>query len=167
MLKDGNGCFAGYRCANGANPCKTTPCSASEPCPSGQTCSNMLCWPSDGGIGDTGSNLAGVLCGNRVCDTGEICCGSMKALVATGCMAASACKGELQLTCDGPEDCGAGSSCCLPSGTGVQTACSTGGCAVGLAMCHTLSDCQSGELCCATSVYGYPTGVCQVGPCPQ
>lgn len=58
MLKDANGCFAGYRCANGANPCKVAACSTSEPCPSGQTCRDMLCWPNDGGTGGTGGTTA-------------------------------------------------------------------------------------------------------------
>jgi hypothetical protein len=67
MLKDTNGCFVGYRCANGADPCKTTPCSATEPCPSGYSCNNRLCWPNDGGVGD--------LCGGKVCGAGQVCCG--------------------------------------------------------------------------------------------
>ena len=92
----------------------------------------------------------------------------MKTLVATGCMPAANCAGELQVTCDGPEDCGgAGSECCMPSGALVQTACTTAGCLAGLAMCHTAADCQPGELCCASISYGYPTGLCQTGPCPQ
>jgi hypothetical protein len=67
MLKDANGCFAGYRCANGIDPCKTSSCSASAPCAAGYTCSNMLCWPNDGGTE--------TLCGGKVCGANEVCCG--------------------------------------------------------------------------------------------
>lgn len=53
-IHDASGCVTGWRCANGVDPCKTSSCSASNPCGVGQTCRNLLCWPNDGGTGSDG-----------------------------------------------------------------------------------------------------------------
>jgi len=42
--RDGNNCVVGYACANGADPCKTTPCTA-DSCEGSAVCgSDGLCW---------------------------------------------------------------------------------------------------------------------------
>ena len=44
-VKDAKGCITGYKCLNGADPCKTSKC-AKASCPSGQYCgTDGLCWP--------------------------------------------------------------------------------------------------------------------------
>lgn len=41
-----NGCPDHYACKNGADPCKTAPCSPQSPCKTGETCDPQgLCWP--------------------------------------------------------------------------------------------------------------------------
>jgi hypothetical protein len=43
---DARGCVAGYRCANGADPCTTQPCTRSLDCAAGEICDfNGLCQP--------------------------------------------------------------------------------------------------------------------------
>ncbi|MCB9556263.1 MAG: hypothetical protein H6707_09195 [Deltaproteobacteria bacterium] len=46
-ILDANGCIDGYKCANGADPCTTQPCQASNPasCKSDEYCGkDLLCW---------------------------------------------------------------------------------------------------------------------------
>ena len=46
---DKNGCAVGYTCANGVDPCSTSPCSQTAPtgCKSTEFCGkDMLCWPA-------------------------------------------------------------------------------------------------------------------------
>ena len=47
-----DGCVTGWRCANGADPCKTAACDTSAPCASSYACRNQLCYPVDGGVAD-------------------------------------------------------------------------------------------------------------------
>jgi hypothetical protein len=53
-ILDSKGCVIGYKCANGADPCVTQPCSQTPPtgCKPNEVCGpDMLCWPGpDGGI---------------------------------------------------------------------------------------------------------------------
>jgi hypothetical protein len=179
---DGSGCVTGWRCANGADPCTTQPCSASGPCASGYTCgSDMLCWPigtggAGGGGGSTGTGgtggsggstgtggYVGVSCGGPTCSPGENCCVSETPASLT-CTSSTSC-GDLLVTCDGPEDCGGtGHQCCMPSGAIIQTTCTTGSCLVGLAMCHTAADCPQGQSCCPGMLFGYSYRSCQATP---
>ena len=66
MIKDKNGCGVGYKCANGVDPCKVPPCSASS-CKASEYCGkDSLCWPKkDSGppTPDTGT----VSCKNGIC----------------------------------------------------------------------------------------------------
>ncbi len=51
-IKDAKGCVIGFKCANGADPCKTQPCTSTS-CKAGEYCrvKDLLCWPiPDGGL---------------------------------------------------------------------------------------------------------------------
>lgn len=66
-IKDAKGCTVGYKCANGADPCKTQPCSSTS-CKAGEYCSkkDLLCWPiPDGGLPPTPD--AAVSCKSGMC----------------------------------------------------------------------------------------------------
>ena len=95
----------------------------------------------------------------------QVCCG--KANFAGGgqwtgytldCAAsASACTGELRLSCDGAEDCAAGQSCCLtnlgPSykiKSACQASCGTVQPPFPIQLCHDHSECNSGQPYCCT-----------------
>jgi len=44
-VKDTKGCITGFKCLNGADPCKTNACTKGN-CPKGQYCAtDKLCWP--------------------------------------------------------------------------------------------------------------------------
>jgi hypothetical protein len=187
------GCIVGWRCANGADPCSTQPCPTSYTCPTGYTCTNQLCWPAGGAGGGggtnrtggagggggssgtggtggtTGTGQVGVRCLNALCNTGQVCCVSQSSSTPTlTCTSQAECAGDFAVTCDGPEDCGgAGHQCCMPSGAIMQTACATGNCLAGLAMCHSKADCAANESCCSVSTFGYTHGFCQTGTCTR
>lgn len=119
-LKDANGCVAGYRCANGIDPCKTSSCSAFAPCPDGQTCSNMLCWPNDGGAGDTGGTDGS---GGSGGSSGSSCprlpscnwCSGQEVYDASGCVTGWRCANGIDPckanSCGASNPCGVGQTC--------------------------------------------------------
>jgi hypothetical protein len=186
------GCVNGYRCANGANPCNTSACSSDASCNSGYYCKDKMCWPgvgtggtgnggatgtggmaSGGGAGGgaggaggtTGTGQVGVRCQNALCNTGQICCVSLLSSTVA-CTGPAECADDFAVTCDGPEDCGSGQRCCMPSGV-LNNFCATA-CLPGLAMCHNDADCSAGETCCSrlmSNAYAY--GLCTTGPCPR
>jgi hypothetical protein len=180
------GCIVGWRCANGADPCSTQPCPSPYACPAGSTCSNQLCWPAGGaggggggggtggagggggagGTGGTGgaTGEVGVRCLRALCNTGQVCCVGQSS-TSLLCTSQAECTGELAVTCDGPEDCGAGKKCCMPSGALMQTSCTSSSCLAGLSMCHSSADCADGERCCNMNFYSYAYGLCQPGAC--
>ena len=114
---------------------------------------------------------AGVLCGTAICATGEeLCCVSGSA-PALQCVAVDAPGPQCDFgaRCDGPEDCGPGQQCCMPSGGIMQTYCVAGACPAGRALCHTNSDCtRQGEICCFSIEFGWEHWTCSQGPqCPS
>lgn len=118
---------------------------------------------------DAGAS-AGVACGSAVCTPGtEMCCvaGSAPSMQCELVNAVGP-KCDFSAVCDGPEDCGAGQSCCGPSGAKIATYCASGACPAGDTLCHTPSDCPgSGQLCCPSSAFGWPHSVCATGSaCP-
>jgi hypothetical protein len=58
---DANGCVVGWTCANGVDPCTTSPCESNDDCaPDGYCDENGLCWPCVPGtctVGGSGSNM--------------------------------------------------------------------------------------------------------------
>jgi hypothetical protein len=166
-LKDANGCVTGYRCANGADPCKTSSCSASAPCAAGYTCSNMLCWPIDGGVGDAGGTD---LCGGKVCGTGQACCGPAECGKCVNALSGQNCPSTCTATACGPSGapCKTGEVCldlvyqtttsrtgtasCQPNPCGTEALSCT--CAKSLcgntATSCTLADAASGAVVCST-----------------
>jgi hypothetical protein len=185
-VNDSAGCIVGWRCANGADPCTTQPCTSTSGCATGYECgTDQLCWPvgtggaggrggagGSGGMGGTGgmtgTGQVGVRCLNALCNTGQVCCVSESSSTPTLTCTSQAECADFAVTCDGPEDCGgAGHHCCLPSGAIMQTTCTTGNCLAGLAMCHNGADCAAGETCCSAITFGYSHGYCQTGACPR
>lgn len=179
---DSAGCIIGWRCANGADPCTTQPCTADSDCQSGYTCKDQLCWPSStggaggggghggaGGAGGTvGTSQRGVRCLRALCNTGQVCCVDEMSVTLT-CTSPEDCAGigGFAVSCDGPEDCTAGQQCCMSSGVPLQPSCTSGGgCLAGLVMCHSSADCAAGQNCCATTQFGYDHGLCTTGACP-
>jgi hypothetical protein len=189
-LRDSAGCVTGYRCANGEDPCMNGPeCTSDSSCPSGKTCRNLICMPAGGAGGGsatggtggaagasgtggaggtTGTGPSGIRCGNAVCSAGlQVCCVSLSS-AALDCTPPAECTnmGGLAVSCDGPEDCGAGQHCCMPSGALMQTTCTSGSCLAGLAMCHSSADCAPAETCCSITLSNYTYGTCATGACP-
>lgn len=133
--------------------------------------------PSDAG-GDSGATIDGggagydgVGCGfsGQTCDLASGCCGvtaTCDPSCATGTFA-----------CDGPEDCGPGTVCCLEffgstlqaSSSQCLSTCQTG--AIRYDACHVAEDCEVGESCCDSlggpTNLGGPYGVCLPGGCPD
>lgn len=87
-ILDPKGCVTGWICANGANPCTTSPCGGSSPvCMPGEICrSDHLCWPApDLGPGpDLKSSDRGI-CGSKACS----------ASIAGACMCTWTCPGSV------------------------------------------------------------------------
>jgi hypothetical protein len=65
-------------------------------------------------------DFSGIGCGAMTCGAGEICClRQMGAGASAMCSAASACTdGGVTVSCDGPEDCTSGNSCCVTAAFG-------------------------------------------------
>jgi len=103
-----------------------------------------------------------VLCGWGVCFTPEICCVT-ESPPTQECMTPSMCSGDFLAMCDGPEDCGDGGECCMPTGGISSSWCSTDGCMV--TACHNADDCPDADHCCDSVFFGYTIGVCSTDPC--
>jgi len=95
----------------------------------------------------------GIACGFDICEPPQVCCWDTRSEpAAPECTSESACVDihGFILRCDGPEDCGAGESCCcsnchfdefLPESSCIDiVSCER--------LCHTEDDCNAGELCC-------------------
>jgi hypothetical protein len=65
---DAAGCEVGYVCANGADPCMTSPCFGPEDCGPNQVCADMLCWGDSTVTCGEGSCGVGVGGGSQTCD---------------------------------------------------------------------------------------------------
>ena len=99
--------------------------------------------------GGTGDPDPGVACGMQSCALPNVCCAS---LVGSSCLApGSSCLAGKSMTCDGPEDCDNGETCCDGAfGSSCQEHC------MGETLCHTQDDCHDGAKCCP-QLLGYPT----------
>jgi hypothetical protein len=114
---------------------------------------------------------AGVLCGWGLCAVGEeLCCVSGNA-PSQVCVAVDTPGPQCDFgaRCDGPEDCGNGQQCCMPSGAIMQSYCVAGSCPAGRALCHPGDSCvRQGEICCESVEFGWDHWVCVQGPqCPS
>ena len=109
--------------------------------------------------GEAGPSADVVTCGTVSCDTTvQMCCidTGVTPFTAT-CTALTASCSDLELDCDGAEDCG-GEICCGSDGGGsyCDTVCATGD----RPMCHFPTDCASGETCTSCSLGATSYGVC-------
>jgi hypothetical protein len=117
------------------------------------------------------AGYAGILCGWGLCAVGEeMCCVSGSA-PSQQCVTVNAPGPQCDFgaRCDGPEDCGPGQQCCMPSGAIMQSYCVAGACPAGRALCHASSDCtRAGEICCFSIEFGWDHWTCSQGPqCPS
>lgn len=108
---------------------------------------------------------AGVACGMELCAPGvEKCCVDMTTGSESCVPQADPCTGA-SVTCDGPEDCVTGETCCGTVAGGGSSMCAAEGSCEGITLCHAPTDCAAGEpFCCPNPVLG--TDVCQMTPCP-
>lgn len=98
-----------------------------------------------------GPDWTGVDCGPFTCEgfTPECC---VYAFMTFACLPAGTCT-EIELDCDGPEDCDVGDQCCFD---GQDAACSNG-CGGGEdTLCHTDGDCP-GDSCQPSQDFPYPS----------
>jgi len=111
------------------------------------------------------------------CMSPQVCCVGLSGAMCTG---SDGCGGSLSAagTCDGPEDCGSGQSCCVHFGMFDPmngAFCRDGGsCPSGdNQLCHSSADCAGGETCVACSpptggVLDVTYGICSAsGTCPS
>lgn len=117
----------------------------------------------DAADGEDGGPTSGIPCGFGFCDEPNVCCVT-EVPPRQDCMEPTACAG-LRVSCDGPEDCGAGESCCMPSGAVMSTYCLSGTCPAGMTACHGVGDCGEGQVCCPDFVMGYSYRACRFPPC--
>ena len=117
------------------------------------------------------AGYAGILCGWGICTAGEeLCCITEGTSPSQECVAVTGpLQCDLGARCDGPEDCGPGQQCCMPSGAIMQTYCVAGACPAGRALCHANDNCtRTGEICCFSIEFGWDHWVCAQGPqCPS
>jgi hypothetical protein len=117
---------------------------------------------ADAGDGDEADGephpFEGILCGWGICFGSEVCC-VQASPPAEECTAPDGCAGDLVLTCDGPEDCGPGEQCCMPSGAVSRTTCMAS-CVSGFPLCHAVGECDDGDGgtfdYCRVAVCAYP-----------
>ncbi len=135
-------------------------CDAQHPCPDDGPCVDGKCQPGSGSGSGSGSAQQGVSCGSQLCPLGMSCCadfGGLTRCAAAGCGGAQ----DIELQCDGREDCSGGRACCL---SGIDTAC--GGSCPGTMVCSTAADCTGNErFCCDLGAFPFPLKLCQPGPC--
>ena len=134
---------------------------------------------SDGGSDaqrDAGPQLdaagyVGIPCGWGICATGEELCCVTGSAPNQECVAVDTPGPQCDFgaRCDGPEDCGTGQQCCMPSGGIMQTYCVNGACPAGRALCHPGDQCaRQGEICCLSLEFGWEHWTCLPGPqCPS
>ncbi len=135
-------------------------CDADHLCPNGGPCVDGKCQPVDGGGGGSGSAQQGVACGAAQCPLGVACCGDFIGPLA--CAPGGCAQEDLQILCDGKEDCSGGRSCCLD---GISTSCTTGTCAT-VTVCGSDNDCAGNErFCCPFGAFPYPLKRCQPISC--
>lgn len=124
---------------------------------------------SAGDAGTDGGAYAGIACGASICTSGAMCCVSGSAPVEQ-CVPTDGVgpKCDFSATCDGPEDCAPGESCCGPSGAKMQSYCAAGACPAGDTLCHTSTDCaDAASACCPAYEFGWTHSVCANGAaCP-
>jgi len=139
-----------------------------DPATFGVACDAGTCRSRVIGVAAT---YAGIPCGLRICQAGQqVCCVTASQPFHDCLLTTDPCGSEgFAATCDGPEDCGAGESCCDPSGVTTGNFCGKGGClAQELTVCHAATDCRSGYSCCPATFQGWPHKTCQVSgaACP-
>lgn len=104
------------------------------------------------GGSDSGTTM-GIMCGTEVCTGTQTCCitrGGGGMMLSEACAAPGTCMGGATLTCDGPEDCASGQSCCgALTGGAAGAMCAAGTCMGGAPLCHTTADCPMGSMCCS------------------
>jgi hypothetical protein len=114
---------------------------------------------------------AGILCGWGICAIGEEMCCVTGSAPDQECVAVDVTRPRCDFAarCDGPEDCGNGQQCCMPSGAIIQSYCVAGACPAGRALCHPGDTCaRSGETCCLSLEFGWEHWVCLPGSqCPS
>lgn len=152
-------------CPAGSESC---PCYGNGTCDGALTCASNVCVAlgSGGGSGTGGSSAVGVACESAPCSAGQTCCLGVEDATAWACGTASATDATdpcymapgtrippSVASCDGPEDCTAGSDCCghgtatsfdyscFPREGGVPCA------SASTTLCHSTSDCASGQTC--------------------
>lgn len=133
-------------------------CDAQHPCPDNGPCVDGKCQPGNGSGG--GSAQQGVSCGSQLCPLGMSCCADFNGLARC---AAAGCGGtqDIELQCDGREDCSGGRACCL---SGIDTAC--GGSCPGTTVCSTAADCTGNDrFCCDLGAFPFPLKLCQPVAC--
>ncbi len=120
---DGDGCLTGWICANGADPCVTSPCQYNSDCEPDSYCfEDGLCWPCQDGPCDIGGTSENMTCScEGPCANGmtiSFSCSSSEWGGNCDCMV----DGVVVSVCDidGPDSdpCGNGFTCCDWPGMG-------------------------------------------------
>ena len=93
---------------------------------------------------DLGDPNNGVSCGVQTCVAPAFCCQGLPGGPICAYPDLFACTGGKPVTCDGPEDCPSGGSCCAT----LQGAACAAVCPALSRLCHRDSDCETGDHCC-------------------
>jgi hypothetical protein len=106
-LRDGDGTAAAAS-GSGASAQVASSTQAASAAPSSSS--------STGGSGGTGGAVAGagVLCGAELCGPSEVCCVDARSNLVAGCADPGGCDPaqQIELSCDGPDDCLDAELCC-------------------------------------------------------
>lgn len=121
-------------------------CDLFHPCPDGAPCLAGRC-PISGGGGGSNVGRQGVQCGGSFCSLGSSCCDDV--ISPLYCAGFDGCVGK-ELRCDGQEDCGNGTSCCLEGSLSIcRPSCDS------LEICASDADCDGpGDSFCCPFPFG-------------